>query len=124
MNALAHTSHALDGTSGQRFHEGSLTASSGEAQGYRSRLGSPFGLREPRRADTARSTRSRASFLIAGLRDPLDGVVISPVAHGRSLGDDALTSKVGVSWIRATSPVAIQRRRPEPGVSRILDQIA
>ncbi|GAA4298339.1 hypothetical protein BJY14_007744 [Actinomadura luteofluorescens] len=124
MNALARTSHVPYGTSSQRFHRGSLTAPSGDTEVSRSPLGSLSGLREPSCADTTRSTRSRASFLIAGLRDPLDGVVISPVAHGRSLNAEALTSKVGVSWIRATSPVAIQRRRPEPSLPQMLDQIA
>lgn len=119
MKALARTSHVLYGTSSQRFHGGSLTAPSGETEVSPRPLGSLFGLREPGRADTASSTRNKASFLIAGLRDPLDGVVISPLARGRSL-----TSKVGVSWIRATSPVATQGRRPEPSVSRMLDQIA
>lgn len=124
MKALARTSHVLYGTSSQRFHRGSLTAPSGETEVSPSPLGSLFGLREPGRADTANSTRNRASFLIASLRDPLDGVVISPVARGRSLRAEALTSKVGVSWIRATSPVATQRRQPEPSVPRVLDQIA
>lgn len=126
MNAPARTCNRINRTASHQLREDSISNLGDSSEDSRRPLGSPLNPRQTDWLGTTQSNNSGTEILILTFGDPLGTSSTGPGAHGHTPSGftEPLTSKAGVSWIRAAMPEMNQGPRSRQNVSRRGDQIA